>query len=94
MVDRFGRNRGLTGAMTGAGLDIPSTIADESRNLAAAEAALLAGAKRAGSVRADLAVADMRALMIGCVTRDRDPADPGARDRMIDIACTGVRPKR
>ncbi|MGW6400284.1 SbtR family transcriptional regulator [Streptomyces sp. NPDC055134] len=93
MVHRFGRNRGLTEAMTRAGLDIQGTVADEPRTLAAAEKDLPAGAKRAGSVRADPTVADMRALMIGCVTRDRDPAGPGPRDRMIDIACTGMRPK-
>lgn len=79
--------------MIRAGLDIPGTVADESRCLAAAEKDLPAGAWRAGSVRADPTVADMRALMIGCVTRDRDPADPGPRDRMIDITCTGMRPK-
>ncbi|WUK19587.1 hypothetical protein OHT17_12465 [Streptomyces sp. NBC_00371] len=79
--------------MIRAGLHIPGTVADESRSLTAAEKDLLAGARRGGSVRADPTVADTRALMIGCVTRERDPADPGPRDRMIGITCTGMRPK-
>ncbi|MGW6749707.1 SbtR family transcriptional regulator [Streptomyces sp. NPDC055006] len=93
MVHRFDRTRGPTEAMIRAGLVIPGTVADESRSLAAAEKDLPAGAWRAGSVRADPTVADTRALMIGCVTREGDPADPGSRDRMIGITCTGMRPK-
>ncbi|MGW6144858.1 TetR/AcrR family transcriptional regulator [Streptomyces sp. NPDC055140] len=93
LVDRVRKNRGLTEGMSGAGFDIPSAVTDESRRLAAAEAALLAAAQRAGSVRADLAVADMRALMVGCVAREQDATDPKVRRRMIDIASTGMRPK-
>jgi hypothetical protein len=63
--------------MIRAGLAIPGTVADESRSPATAEKDLLAGAKRAGSVRADPTAADMRALMISWVTRDRDPRTRG-----------------
>jgi hypothetical protein len=53
---------------------------------------LLVRAQRAGAVRADLDVADVKALMMGCVVRERDAMDVEVRNRMIAIVCQGFRP--
>jgi hypothetical protein len=51
----------------------------------------LARAQTAGEVRADVTNADVKALVVGCLARERQPADPAARQRMIAIVCAGLR---
>jgi hypothetical protein len=55
---------------------------------------LLTRAQRAGAVRGDVDAADVKALLVGCLARERDRADPGARRRLIAVVCEGLRPTR
>jgi hypothetical protein len=50
---------------------------------------LLTRAQRAGAVRADVDSGDIKALIAGCIARD---GDDDAVQRMIEIACAGLRP--
>jgi hypothetical protein len=54
---------------------------------------LLVRAQRTGAVRADVDIADVKALLDSCLARQRAQSDPTAHDRMIDIVCQGLRPK-
>jgi hypothetical protein len=42
-------------------------------------------------VWAEVTNADVKALIVGCLARERQRADPVARQRMIAIACAGLR---
>ncbi|HWE88024.1 MAG TPA: hypothetical protein VG317_01010 [Pseudonocardiaceae bacterium] len=52
-------------------------------------------AQRAGAVRNDVDAADaadVKALVTGCLARERASADPEARQRMRDVVCADVHP--
>ncbi len=91
LVEQGAANRGLADALAGAGFDIKTAASNAERDLMAAFGELLADAQRAGVVRDDIDTADVKALIEGCLARERPAADPGARDRMIAIACQGLR---
>jgi AcrR family transcriptional regulator len=76
-------------ALTGAGFDLQAAASTAIRDFGAAMTGLLARAQRAGTVRADVDTADIKALIAGCIARDGDGA---AQLRMIEIACHGLRP--
>jgi AcrR family transcriptional regulator len=91
MVGRAAANRGLAEALSGGGYDIEATAAGSEHGLEDVENELLAGAQRAGAVRPDVINADVKALVVACLVRERRPADPIARQRMIDIVSAGLR---
>ncbi|TDE27124.1 hypothetical protein E1295_43420 [Nonomuraea mesophila] len=47
--------------------------------------ALLTAAQQAGEVRDDIEVPDVKALIAGCLARERGANDPSARRRMIEV---------
>ncbi|MFD0687439.1 TetR/AcrR family transcriptional regulator [Actinomadura fibrosa] len=55
-------------------------------------AGLLRRAQAAGAVRADVDVADVRTLMVGCMFMERAHRATGAPGRMTALACDGLRP--
>jgi hypothetical protein len=55
---------------------------------------LLERGQRAAALRADVDMADVKALLEGCLARKRDAADASARDRMIAIVGHGLRTDR
>src|SRR5262245_23519028 len=91
LVEQGAANRGLADALAGAGFDIEAAASDAEHDLMAALGELLGGAQRAGVVRADIDTADVKALIEGCLARERPAADPRALDRMIAIARQGLR---
>ena len=91
MVREGAANRGLGDALAGAGFDVEAAADRAEHNVLGSLGELLTRAQRAGAVRADVDLADVKALMVGCLARERGPADRGARDRMIAIACDGLR---
>ncbi|MEV4618861.1 helix-turn-helix domain-containing protein [Asanoa sp. NPDC049573] len=91
MVDQAAENRGLAEALAGAGFDIEAAATRGGHDLDGAEAALLARAQQAGAVRADVTNADVKALIVGCVARERGATDPAARRRMVEIVSAGLR---
>ncbi|MFF1570869.1 hypothetical protein ACFVY1_47425 [Streptomyces sp. NPDC058293] len=44
--------------------------------------------------RADVVRADVKALVVGCLAREQQGPDPQARERMVDLACVGLRAQR
>ncbi|MFG1917205.1 TetR/AcrR family transcriptional regulator [Micromonospora sp. NPDC048898] len=77
-------------ALTGAGFDLQSAASTAIRDFGAAMADLLAQAQQVGAVRDDVDTADVKALIAGCIARDDDGA---AQQRMIEIACDGLKPR-
>ncbi|MGW4793827.1 TetR/AcrR family transcriptional regulator [Nonomuraea sp. NPDC004297] len=92
MAGAAAANKGLVDALAGAGFDF-HTVAEQSRyDVMGAWRGLLEGAQRAGAVRADADIADVKALLTGCIDRERQAADPAARARMLAIVRDGLRP--
>jgi AcrR family transcriptional regulator len=63
-----------------------------SRELLAVLGELLSRAQRVGGVRADISVADLKALMLGAVTMERQGGS-GPPGSMVAIVCDGLRPQ-
>ncbi|WP_034594545.1 TetR/AcrR family transcriptional regulator [Hamadaea tsunoensis] len=89
-------DQALAEALVGGGFDIVAAAARSEYDFMGALGRLLTAAQRAGAVRPDVDVADIQALVAGCLARERGHADPAARQRMIAIARDGllVRPAR
>lgn len=75
----------------GGGYDIEAAARHSRHDLLGALRQLLDAAQRSGAVRADLDTADVKAIVAGCLSRERNQPDPAARKRMIAIACAGLR---
>jgi AcrR family transcriptional regulator len=82
-------NLGLAEALTGAGYDLDAAARRDGVDPMAALAQLLDRAQRAGAVRRDVDVADVKALIGGCLARAGDPA---ALERMVAVARQGLQP--
>ena len=87
MVREGGLDRGLSDALTSTGFDLEAAAGGAGHRVHETIEALLAAAVRAGEVRAGVDVADIKALIAGCLTRDT----PEGRERMIAIVCDGLR---
>lgn len=80
------RHRGLAETLAGSGFDIEAAANAADCNVSDRLHRLMARAQRAGSVRAAVTVADLKALIAGCLAYDG--TDP---DRVIEVICTGLR---
>lgn len=77
--------------LSGAGFDLQTAASAASQDFGAALTGLLIRAQQAGVVRDDVDTADVKALIVGCLARDS--TDDTAQQRMIGIACDGLRPR-
>ena len=91
-VRQAAANRGLAQTLSGDGFDIEAAAAGTGHDLDGVEAGLLARAQQAGAVRIDVTNEDVKALVVGCLARERQPPDVAARRRMVDIVRTGLAP--
>jgi AcrR family transcriptional regulator len=91
MVEQAAANRGLAEALGGGSFDIEAAASRAEHDLESVERGLLTRAQKAGEVWAEVTNADVKALIVGCLARERQRADPVARQRMIAIACAGLR---
>ncbi|WP_433440738.1 TetR/AcrR family transcriptional regulator [Nonomuraea sp. CA-141351] len=91
MVGQAAANRGLAEALSGDGFDIQAAASGTEPDLDGVERDLLMRAQQAGAVRPDVTIADVKALIVGCLARERHALDPEARERMIAIASAGLR---
>jgi len=82
-------NLGLAEALTGAGYDLDAAARRDGVDPMTALAQLLDRAQRAGAVRPDVEVADVKALIGSCLARAGDQA---ALDRMVAVARQGLQP--
>ena len=91
MVGEGAANRGMVDALAGAGFDFGAVAAESKYDVMGAWRKLLEGAQRAGAIRADADIADVKALLAGCLDRERGAVDPVARARMLAIVREGLR---
>jgi AcrR family transcriptional regulator len=90
LVRQSAADHAVGDALTGAGFDLHAEASTAIHDFNTALAGLLTRAQQAGSVRGDADNADVKALIAGCLARGRDDA---AEQRMIEIACDGLRPR-
>jgi AcrR family transcriptional regulator len=95
LTEEGAANVGIAQAFAGAGYDMDAAAAAVGYDFDGVLRGALRRAQDALVVRADVHVADLKALMVGCMSRSStgDPAvDTAARARMIEIVCRGLRP--
>ncbi|MEU6645345.1 helix-turn-helix domain-containing protein [Saccharomonospora sp. NPDC046836] len=94
MADAGATDHGLADALGGGGYDVAASAERTGYDVMGGMRDLLTAAQRAGAVRDDVDVVDVKALMTGCLARERGATDAAARSRMIEIVCTGLRAHR
>jgi AcrR family transcriptional regulator len=92
MVNEFAINAGLADALAGAGFDVEAAASSSEHDVIGALRELLTRAQKAGAVRKDVDVADVKSLILACCTRSRHSTDGRARRRMVEVVCQGLRP--
>ncbi|MDH2426689.1 TetR/AcrR family transcriptional regulator [Sphaerisporangium sp. TRM90804] len=91
MVAEGATDRGLADAFSGVGYDVNAVAGRGGHDVGAAIGELLTRAQEAGAVRPGTDTADVKALMAGCLAREREGADAEARHRVIAVVCDGLR---
>jgi AcrR family transcriptional regulator len=91
LIQQSAANRGLAEALGGDGFDVEAAASHSEHDLDGVERTLLVRAQQTGAIRPDITTADVKALLVGCLARERQSANPEARQRMIAIACAGLR---
>jgi len=82
--------RDLSDALAGAGIDVKAAAGGLKEELETAIEHLLVRAQQDGSIRADVSIADLMALVAGtCMSAGRFGA--GSPDRMLGVVCDGLR---
>lgn len=92
-------DRGLSDALAGAGIDLEAVVKGSGFDVTGVLGDLLGRAQRAGTIRPEVTLADVKALMTGCLHEDaalpphRAPelAGPDAAGRRIAVVCAGLR---
>jgi AcrR family transcriptional regulator len=85
MVLEWGTNRGLADALAGADID----LTDVEQAFLAVTGELLRAAQQAGSVRPDVGVAEVKALMVGCQAIQTYNAE--LAERTVNVVLDGLR---
>jgi AcrR family transcriptional regulator len=91
LIHEGAAHRGLAEALAGAGYDVETAAARAGHDVSGRLRTMLAHAQAAGAVRADIAYADVKALMAGCLAREVDDADGAALHRLVTVVCDGLR---
>jgi AcrR family transcriptional regulator len=90
MVATAVHKRDLADALMGAGIDVKAAAGDLKHQLEDALGHLLRRAQQEGSLRPDVAIADLMSLVAGaCIMQSGNSA--GSPDRMLEIVCDGLR---
>jgi AcrR family transcriptional regulator len=85
-------DQGLVDALAGLGIDVDSAAPDADAAFRRLLGELLVAAQRAGTVRADVDVAEIKALMVGC--QAMQGYDAARAERVTDVVIDGLRPSR
>jgi AcrR family transcriptional regulator len=92
LIDEGSSDLVLADALAGEGFDIQTAAPGAEQSLREAWGELLEAAQRAGAVRRDVDVADLKSLLVGCQAMQRQRGDPAATRRLVAIAFDGLRP--
>jgi AcrR family transcriptional regulator len=90
LVEEGKADQGLMEALAGIGYDIATAIPDAEKRFIATLEDLLTRAQRAGAVRTDVGVKDVKALLIGCQAMQRYSDDPGTAARTLAVIRDGL----
>ncbi|MFI1157245.1 TetR/AcrR family transcriptional regulator [Streptomyces sioyaensis] len=92
------RNKALCDALEAAGTGRFEPSPGVGKDFDDALEVLLGRAREAGAVRQDVGIADVRALLVGCLSMERARAGAGTEDgvqgRMTALMCEALRPER
>lgn len=92
------RNKALCDALEAAGSGRFEPSPGVGKDFDEALEVLLGRAQEAGEVRQDIGIADVRALLVGCLSMERARAGAGVADgaqgRMTELMCEALRPER
>ena len=90
LVLQFGAtDRGLADALAGAGIDVETVMPETETAFLAILQSLLEAGQTAGAVRSDVDVADVKALLVGCL--EMQAAKPEAAERLTAVVLDGLR---
>jgi AcrR family transcriptional regulator len=93
MVLDFGAtDQGLVDALGGLGIDVETVAPDAEEAFRALLGDLLAAAQNAGTVRPDVDVPEVKALMVGC--QAMQGYDQARAERVTNVVIDGLRPSR
>jgi AcrR family transcriptional regulator len=90
MVEEGAADQGLVEALAGTGFDIAQAAPDAEQSFMDALGKLLARAQRAGTVRPDIGVQDVKTLLVGCQAMQRYSRDSRQTSRMVQIMIDGM----
>jgi AcrR family transcriptional regulator len=92
VLDWGATDQGLVEALGGLGIDVDSVAPDAEDAFRSLLGELLVAAQRAGTVRADVDVPEIKAILVGCqAMQGYDMARAG---RVTDVVIDGLRPSR
>ncbi|HEY6577591.1 MAG TPA: TetR/AcrR family transcriptional regulator [Mycobacterium sp.] len=90
LVLQFGAtDRGLADALAGAGVDVETVTPETEQAFLQVLRDLLDAGQKAGSVRSDVDVADVKTLLVGCL--EMQAANPVAAERLTGVVLDGLR---
>jgi AcrR family transcriptional regulator len=92
VLDWGATDQGLVDALAGLGIDVDSVAPDADDAFRGLLGELLAAAQGAGTVRADVDVPEIKALMVGC--QAMQGYDTARAARVTDVVIDGLRPSR
>jgi AcrR family transcriptional regulator len=92
VLDWGATDQGLVDALAGLGIDVDSVAPDADAAFRGLLGELLVAARRAGTVRADVDVPEIKALMVGC--QAMQGYDTARAERVTDVVIDGLRPSR
>lgn len=85
-------DQGLVDALAGLGIDVKTLVPDVEDEFLALLGQLLAAAQRAGAVRSDVSVPEVKTLLVAAQAAQR--YNPDAADRVVELMMDGLRPRR
>jgi AcrR family transcriptional regulator len=90
LVLQFGAtDQGLADALAGSGIDVETVMPETEGAFLGLLGELLEAARKAGTVRGDVDVADVKALVAGCLAMQA--ASPDAAERLTEVVLDGLR---
>ena len=82
-------DRGLADSLAGVGIDIETAMPDVEEDFLRLLGDLLRAGQKAGTVRRDVDVPDVKAILGGCLAMQA--ANPNAADRLTEVVLDGLR---
>jgi AcrR family transcriptional regulator len=93
VVDSASAKNAYADALEEAGVDVQDAFSEVGQSLKDALESLLVSAQKAGAVRGDIGVAELKALLVGASRAiEQTPDDPAVRSRTLSVFTDGLRP--